>query len=58
VTLRVLLNEWFIDSSGALIDPASANHGEPNEGVVEDNIQASMEAFEDRDEDGDDLDEN
>jgi hypothetical protein len=57
VTLRVLLNDWFLDSSGALIDPSTANSGEPNEGVVENNIQASIEAFEDRDEDGDHLDE-
>jgi hypothetical protein len=57
LTLRVMIDQWFVDQSGALINPASANSGGVNEGVVEDNIQASMEAFEDDDEDGDDSDE-
>ena len=54
VTIRVDLAAWFVDADGALIDPATANKGEPNEGLVEDNIDNSMEAFEDEDEDGED----
>jgi len=37
-----------------LLDPASANDGQPNEGQVKSNIETSLNAFEDEDRDGDD----
>jgi hypothetical protein len=52
LTMRVLLATWFRLASGALVDPATANRGGPNESVVKENIKASMKAFEDRDRDG------
>ena len=39
-------------ASGALRDPASANKGQANEGLVKENVKASLEAFEDEDRDG------
>ena len=57
VTLRVDLDRWFRNQSGALVDPASANQGGQNENLVKDNIKDSFEAFEDEDRDGDDRDE-
>ena len=44
VTLRVDISGWF--------DPASANSGQPNQSVVANNIQASFQAFEDDNHDG------
>jgi hypothetical protein len=52
LTLRVDLDRWFRDDAGALLDPATANKGEPNEGQVKNNIQNGFEAFEDADRDG------
>ncbi len=52
LTLRVTLADWFKTVTGGLIDPATANVGQPNEGVVKENIKSSMQAFEDRNEDG------
>lgn len=57
VTMLVDLNTWFRTGGGALIDPATANKGGANEGVVKENIKDSFKAFEDRDRDGDDSDE-
>jgi hypothetical protein len=57
VTVRIDISTWFVDGNGALIDPATANKGEQNEGVVKENIKNSIDAFEDEDEDGDDDDE-
>jgi len=57
VTIRVDLSTWFLTAAGALIDPATANTGQPNEGVVKENIKASLKAFEDKDRDGSELDE-
>lgn len=54
LTLFVDLDKWFRDSSGALIDPATANAGQPNQGVVEQNIKSAMDAFEDENHDGTD----
>ena len=54
VTVSVDLTSWFRNSSGALIDPASANAGGPNAGVVSDNIRRSFRAFRDDDHDGQD----
>ena len=52
LTLRVDLDRWFRDDAGALLDPATANKGEPNEGQVKNNIQNGFDAFEDQDRDG------
>jgi len=54
LTLLVDLDAWFRTGAGTLLDPASANKGQPNEGLVKQNIQASLEAFEDEDRDGND----
>lgn len=57
VTLRVDVSTWFLNAAGtALVDPATANKGQPNESVVKDRIQASFEAFRDDDHDGHDDD--
>jgi hypothetical protein len=53
VTLRANLSGWFLNSAKtALVDPASANKGQPNESIVANNIQSSFEAFEDDNHDG------
>jgi hypothetical protein len=52
LTLMVSLDGWFRDQAGALLDPATANPGQPNQGLVEQNIKSSLEAFEDDDHDG------
>lgn len=57
LTIRVVLADWFRSASGGLLDPATANRGQPNESLVKDNIKRSMKAFEDRDRDGDERDE-
>ncbi|UCF21019.1 MAG: hypothetical protein JSU87_06410 [Gemmatimonadota bacterium] len=52
VTLTIDLSSWFRTPSGLLIDPRTANKGEPNENLVEDNIEVSIEGFRDDDSDG------
>lgn len=54
VTVLIDVSAWFVDGSGNLIDPTSANKGGQNEGLVKENIKQSVEAFEDDDHDGDD----
>lgn len=57
LTLFVDLSTWF-RVNGALVDPALANGDGPLADAVEDNIRASIRAFEDGDRDGcDDHDE-
>ena len=56
VTLFIDATTWFVRSDGSLIDPRTANEGGPNESVVEQNIEDSIEAFEDDEYDGDDDD--
>ena len=57
VSLRVDVATWFLNGGGtALVDPASANKGQANEGVVKDRIEASIDAFRDDDHDGHDDD--
>jgi len=56
VTLRIDVANWFLDAGGTLVDPASANKGQPNESVVRDRIEASLDAFRDDDHDGHDDD--
>jgi len=59
VTLRFDVSAWFLNAGKtALVNPASANTGQANEGLVKDNIEASFEAFRDNDRDGrDDMNE-
>jgi hypothetical protein len=57
VTIRVDVSTWFVDQSGNLFNPETAAKGEPNENLAKDNIKDSIEAFEDKDRDGDDSDE-
>lgn len=52
LTLRLDVAQWFRSDQAALIDPRTANPGEPNESLVEENIKNSIKAFEDEDEDG------
>jgi hypothetical protein len=52
LTLFASLDSWFRDAGGALVDPASANAGGPNQGLVEQNIRSSLDAFEDENHDG------
>ncbi len=52
VTISIDLSQWFRDAGGALIDPASALKGGANENLVENNIELSIEGFEDDDGDG------
>lgn len=54
VTLSIDVSSWFMRADGTLIDPATANKGGPNENLVEDNIENSIEGFEDDDFDGED----
>lgn len=57
VTLRLDIGSWFLNAGGtALIDPSSANKGQPNESVAKDRIQASIDAFRDDNHDGHDDD--
>lgn len=53
LTIRVVLADWFKSASGSLINPATANVGGVNEGIVKENIIKSMKAFEDDNKDGD-----
>lgn len=57
LTLRIGLEQWFRDQGGMLVDPNDGNKGGQYEGIIKENIKQSIEAFEDRDGDGDDLDE-
>ncbi len=57
VTLRVDVSTWFLNAGGtALVNPASANTGQPNEGLVTNNIEGSFDAFRDDNHDGHDDD--
>jgi hypothetical protein len=53
VTIRIDVATWFLNESATgLVDPATANQGGANEGVVKNNIEQSIEAFHDDDSDG------
>jgi len=54
ITIFVDVHNWFTNASGGLVDPASANQGQPNEALVAENIRHSFHAFEDENEDGKD----
>ncbi len=57
VTVRVGLSQWFRDQADMLVDPNEGNEGGQYESIIQNNIKQSIDAFEDRDSDGDDLDE-
>jgi hypothetical protein len=44
--------KWFLDSNGAVIDPATATDGSSAQQQIESNIQRSFHAFEDEHETG------
>jgi hypothetical protein len=54
LTLFVNLDPWFRDAAGSLIDPTTAAKGQANEGVVKENIQRTLDAFQDNNRDGED----
>ncbi len=51
LTLELDVGTWFL-SGGTLVDPDSANDGGENEGLVENNIKNSIDAFRDDDRNG------
>ncbi len=55
VTVNVHVAEWFL-GPGGLIDPAALSADDSLRSIVEDNIEASFEAFEDDDLDGEEDD--
>jgi len=54
LTLMVDVHTWFVAADGSLIDPNTAAAGQPNEGLVTQNIRRSFHAFEDSNHDGED----
>jgi hypothetical protein len=52
LTLMVDVHTWFVAADGSLIDPNTAAAGQPNEGVVTQNIRRSFHGFEDANHDG------
>jgi len=55
VTIKVDLSTWFRNGA-TVIDPVTANPGQPNETLVRNNIRASFKSFEDDDHNGHDDD--
>lgn len=51
-TVSIDVAKWFLDSSGAVIDPGTATAGSDALSRIEDNIRRSFHAFEDDDESG------
>lgn len=51
VTIAVDIRSWFMNGT-ALINPATANPGQPNASIVSEKIKTSLRAFEDDDKDG------
>jgi len=53
LTIRLDIGTWFLTAGGtALVNPATANAGGANEGLVKNNIEQSIQAFHDDDSDG------
>ena len=52
VTIAVDIRSWFTNTNGTLINPATANPGQPNASIVSEKIKTSLRAFEDDDKDG------
>lgn len=55
VTVLVDLSTWFV-VGGTLVNPELGNKGRDFESEIKENIKRSIEAFEDRDKDGDESD--
>ena len=53
-TISLDVRKWFVNSSGAVIDPSAAPAGSTNLLQIENNIRRSFHAFEDDDERGED----
>jgi hypothetical protein len=53
-TISLDVRKWFVNSSGAVIDPSAAPAGSTNLAQIENNIRRSFHAFEDDDERGED----
>ena len=53
-TISLDVRKWFLDSSGAVIDPSTASPGSSNLAQIENNIRRSFHAFEDDHERGED----
>ena len=51
VTIQMNVANWFRNGT-TVINPATANNGQPNENLVRDNIRASIRALEDGDKNG------
>jgi hypothetical protein len=56
VTFEVDVDRWFRTSDGTLVNPAEGNDDGRYEDLIEENIENSIEGFEDDDRDGDDDD--
>jgi len=52
ITVSVDVASWFRASNGSVIDPSSADPGGANEAVVDGNIRASFQGYEDDNRDG------
>lgn len=52
LTINVDLDSWFRTNGTTLINPATANKGQPNESIVANRIKASFKGFEDKNRDG------
>jgi hypothetical protein len=53
-TISIDVRKWFLDSTGAAIDPSTATPGSTSLQQIENNIRRSFHAFEDDDERGED----
>ncbi len=53
-TISLDVRKWFLNSSGAVIDPSTAPTGSSNLAQIENNIRRSFHAFEDDNERGED----
>ena len=47
VTVKILVDSWFLAADSTVLNPQTGNHGGPNESVILENIKQSMQAFED-----------
>lgn len=57
LTIRFDLSTWFRNgAAGPLVNPSTANNGQANQSLVENNIKNSIKAFEDHDHDGNEID--
>ena len=54
VTFSVNVNTWFRRPDSTLVNPVDANEGRPFEDLVEENVESSIEGFEDNDFNGED----